>query len=452
MQRFVGQNHGTIVSIVTDAPQKVCAFFGHDCHTVVDATPIYSMDGDGTVPLNSAAPPGAPSSVQTLYFNDPNLDHMGMAKNLVSQALEFIQQTQATAAVSRSADTQAVGSTTPWPTAHGLDLLVSGDVTGYVADAAGDTLGPGTPPGSTSLDDGSYDAIRDTQSFFLDDPGTYTGTFSVNATGDGYPVTLRVLHVSHAVDQVATFYVPAAPAGAVLQVTADPAADLGSVQLRVDANHDGTFEQTLAPVSVSSGAGLTTDTTPPTTFAGSTISGLDRATVTLQAQDDPGGSGVAATYYLPDGATQPVQYTHPFTVPLNSTVEFMSVDAAGNAESLESIVADDAPSSRQTAETLSPTTVLARTIWPVGDEDWFTFVADGSSRYQALLTDLLHGCSISLYDSTGQLVQSGSRIDLLTDRVGGVLAAGRYYVRITGNPGPFALPRLYALALVRTRR
>jgi peptidoglycan/xylan/chitin deacetylase (PgdA/CDA1 family) len=83
------------------------------------------------------------------------------------------------------------------------------------------------------------------------------------------------------------------------------------------------------------------DTTPPTTTiscngapCGSTAY-TGPVTVTLTATDNPGGYGVAKTYYTTDGSTPTTSstvYTGPFTVKQNATVQFFSTDLAGNAE------------------------------------------------------------------------------------------------------------------------
>lgn len=86
------------------------------------------------------------------------------------------------------------------------------------------------------------------------------------------------------------------------------------------------------------------DTTPPTTTMscnGGTCSGwlLSTVSVSLDAADNPGGSGAAATYYTTDGSTpttSSTKYTGPFTLSSTSTVKFFSVDNAGNAEPVES--------------------------------------------------------------------------------------------------------------------
>jgi peptidoglycan/xylan/chitin deacetylase (PgdA/CDA1 family) len=85
---------------------------------------------------------------------------------------------------------------------------------------------------------------------------------------------------------------------------------------------------TLSPIST-----LTCDSSPcqSSTYGGST-------TVSLVGKD-PGGSGVAATYYTTDGSTpttsSPV-FTAPFTISQPTTFKFFSVDNAGNVESVQS--------------------------------------------------------------------------------------------------------------------
>ncbi len=87
------------------------------------------------------------------------------------------------------------------------------------------------------------------------------------------------------------------------------------------------------------------DTTPPTTAIscnGGTCSPTGYTapvTVTLSAADNPGGWGVANTYYTTDGSTPTTSstvYTGPFTVKQNTTVKFFSTDLAGNAEQVNS--------------------------------------------------------------------------------------------------------------------
>jgi peptidoglycan/xylan/chitin deacetylase (PgdA/CDA1 family) len=87
------------------------------------------------------------------------------------------------------------------------------------------------------------------------------------------------------------------------------------------------------------------DTTPPTTTIscnGSSCASTAYAapaTITLSATDNPGGEGVASTYYTTDGST-PTQnspvYSGSFKLWLTTTVKFFSVDYGGNAEQVQS--------------------------------------------------------------------------------------------------------------------
>jgi peptidoglycan/xylan/chitin deacetylase (PgdA/CDA1 family) len=61
-------------------------------------------------------------------------------------------------------------------------------------------------------------------------------------------------------------------------------------------------------------------------------------TVALNATDNPGGWGVANTYYTLDGSTPTTSstvYTGPFTLHAPATVKFFSTDLAGNVEQLD---------------------------------------------------------------------------------------------------------------------
>src|SRR5579863_2286265 len=90
---------------------------------------------------------------------------------------------------------------------------------------------------------------------------------------------------------------------------------------------------------------LPPDTTPPATTIAcngspcSNASYTSPVTVTLTATDNPGGWGVANTYYTTDGSTPTTSstvYTGPFTVKQNTTVQFFSTDLAGNTEQVNS--------------------------------------------------------------------------------------------------------------------
>ena len=96
------------------------------------------------------------------------------------------------------------------------------------------------------------------------------------------------------------------------------------------------------------------DLTPPITSSDAVASYLSTATIHLTATDNPGGSGVAHTYYVLDGAPA-VEGTVVVVAPPGSgtaahTLQFYSVDKADNAEAAKpvpafafSVTADTAP-------------------------------------------------------------------------------------------------------------
>jgi PKD repeat protein len=88
---------------------------------------------------------------------------------------------------------------------------------------------------------------------------------------------------------------------------------------------------------------VASDTTAPTTghvLAPAAPTGwyTSAPEVTLSATDDAGGSGVARTEYRIDGAATWTQYAAAFAAPAGShTIEYRSVDVAGNVETAKSV-------------------------------------------------------------------------------------------------------------------
>jgi hypothetical protein len=127
--------------------------------------------------------------------------------------------------------------------------------------------------------------------------------------------------------------------------------------------HNGSYDWNFVPdegTFTDSGTGnchgrpLSADTTAPTTTAAcngaACQTGWYNAGVqtTLLPTDNPGGSGVKATYYTTNGTTPTTSsptYTGPLTVASTTTVKYFSVDNAGNAEPVQTQVVqvDGAP-------------------------------------------------------------------------------------------------------------
>jgi hypothetical protein len=82
---------------------------------------------------------------------------------------------------------------------------------------------------------------------------------------------------------------------------------------------------------------IQTDFTPPTTTSDAVSSYFGTATITLSANDNPGGTGVKATYYKVDGGAQTtgtvVKIAPPASgLPVSHTILFWSIDNANNTE------------------------------------------------------------------------------------------------------------------------
>jgi hypothetical protein len=146
------------------------------------------------------------------------------------------------------------------------------------------------------------------------------------------------------------FVKPDPPARSGLELNFTPEEDIDAPRLLVDRDADGTAERRLAPFSVVTGSDAS-ETEAPNTVATveviipeSTRDGGDprqpfpqEALVNLSAEDDPSGSGVAATYYALEGDAEISPYVGPFRAPLGSIVRFGSVDEAGNVETLKTM-------------------------------------------------------------------------------------------------------------------
>ena len=119
----------------------------------------------------------------------------------------------------------------------------------------------------------------------------------------------------------------------------------------------------------------------------------------------------------------------------------------GNVEDAQTIVVDDASNYRQLAAPIRDGDMLDRTIWPVGDEDWFTFTANGSSKYRAQIVGLTHDYDLELYDATGNLLQAPHTRSNASEQLRSVLPAGTYYLRVVGYAGAADQDHPYKLKL-----
>lgn len=101
----------------------------------------------------------------------------------------------------------------------------------------------------------------------------------------------------------------------------------------IGAGLDGSGNQIAKSISVTPLAPAPVlDTTAPITTSNALATYLSSASITLTANDNVGGSGVAHTYYILDSGTQTEGTTVNTSVVGTHTLEFWSVDASANVE------------------------------------------------------------------------------------------------------------------------
>ncbi len=107
------------------------------------------------------------------------------------------------------------------------------------------------------------------------------------------------------------------------------------------------------------------DATPPTTYTDVNATYMDTATISLTAYDNEGGSGVDKTYYRIDEAGAfVVGLSATVSTVGNHTIEFYSVDLAGNTEATQS-ARFKVESESATIDQIAPTTTSnVRTSYP----------------------------------------------------------------------------------------
>ena len=230
----------------------------------------------------------------------------------------------------------------------------------------------------------SGDGTHSVQYYSVDNAGNVEQTQSVSVKVDQTPPTTTASLQGHLVDG---WY--SGPGGATLTLLAQDnpgGSGVAATYYSVNGGPQQTYTQPVAfpngtfsvsydsqdvagNVEATQTIAFKVDVTPPTTTAAlaGTLGGggwyRSPVQVTLTAQDNPGGSGVAATYYSVDSGPL-AAYSAPFTVSGDGThsVQYYSVDNAGNVEATKSatVKIDQTP----------PTTTEAVT-GTVGNNGWY---------------------------------------------------------------------------------
>jgi hypothetical protein len=197
----------------------------------------------------------------------------------------------------------------------------------------------------TSIPGSRYSARSDTQLLILPNSGTLVATMRVSGA-QPLQLTIRAFAGNRQTSQ-ATFTL-IEEVGTVMTLPLAAGQEPGSLRLRLDRPGHTAPARVIEPEAFVAGPAAA-ERTPPVSRARLEPATPGQYRVTLAAEDEPGGSGVAAIYYRvgePElGNSLPPVYRQPLLVPAGATVWFNAIDRAGNRERAQQIVVPsvDAP-------------------------------------------------------------------------------------------------------------
>jgi pimeloyl-ACP methyl ester carboxylesterase len=365
-----------VVGDSLDTPDQIreytaCFLWVFNCRVAYE---VVKANGDGTVPLHSADVYNPAKNfdyrngIPNAYAHDVGHGELPKDERVLDFILSFFGTTPGTAnmsvasfaAQSDSRQPEAVPDDWPGPAIaaessvlaavqsnglsdtpeplSGIELEVLGPLQAFVEDGNGNLLGkPLQQPRSvfySAVPGGTYYSIGDTQTFFLNEAGSYTAHLQV-ADLSGRRLRVRTYADDRMAGQ-AVFQINA-PSGAELHLTFAVGQDLAALRLQIDRDADGVIDQEVGPDSTVTGA-VASDQKPPSTLLALHLTADRQCEITLSAQDQPGGSGIAATYYLLEGISeQPKIYASPFSFACGAVVKYASADRAGNMELIQAI-------------------------------------------------------------------------------------------------------------------
>ena len=298
--------------------------------------------GDGTVPQNSAnmrnpfIGADLSANVPTVYFK---LEHGDLAKNtqVLQVAATFFESNGSLSTLKIGND---VGARTDGPSLdpiplNGQYLTFDGDVRLEILDNYGNRIG--------QLDDGisyemnipgaSYTPLDHSVSVFLPNDRTYQIYVNGHARTEGFVKIEKI--VDDNVDQTVVYDPMLMGANSVASMSFDPNATVGSFGLDQDGNG---IVDSQVQVQALLDSQQSTDDIPPVTSIEiqGTSSGngwfIGTIQVTINAVDNPGGSGVARIEYSLDGGNSILEYNGPFIINANNYHKIIarSIDFAGN--------------------------------------------------------------------------------------------------------------------------
>jgi hypothetical protein len=234
-----------------------------------------------------------------------------------------------------------LASVGPFDEPFGTDSLLvetTGSISGRIHDAGGSFTGRNPDTGGLAADadipGSQYDEEGSSKTYAFDRAAQLSGSFTIDVQ-DGADLRIRKTVGGNPASQ-AYWDLADLPVGAWVLLETSTDGDPALQVLQIDANGDGTIDETRAPTFVATGDGAADATSPTTTAALTQQSG--GSVVTLTATDT-GGSGVAATFFRVDGSDVSAYLGSPISLAPGATLTFYSVDNAGNIEPPQAVTA-----------------------------------------------------------------------------------------------------------------
>jgi hypothetical protein len=298
---------------------------------LLDEERLVYVQGDGTVPLLSAsAAPGA----SNYYVTDGSHGTLPSTSEIESAINDILNGKPITAS-------KTIASQPTMCAVVGDVVEIHSPVSLDIYDDQGRHVGP-TADGDIEfgIPNVDYEVINDEKFAFLPSGSTYKIVTHAQALGS------YDMYISHSAadDSVSneTYFndVPLTSLSSTGTLTITPNSDGTSTYSSIDMDQDGdgTTDSVVAASSQLTAAQALDTTAPITTAAIAPGTSSADVVVTLTATDD--NSGVLNTKYSTDDTTWNI-YNVPFAVATGATVYFLSMDKAGNVESIKQVTVSE---------------------------------------------------------------------------------------------------------------
>jgi pimeloyl-ACP methyl ester carboxylesterase/photosystem II stability/assembly factor-like uncharacterized protein len=327
---IAGNNQQTLVGLYRETVYSWDGVI--DVHRTM---PVYSLEGDGTASLLSVSLSNADNG-QNLrgsanYIERSNISHGDLVKDpgtlaIIDQELGLPPLPGAEIQVQK-----------PMTEASGSQIVAYGVQAMHVVDAAGNHTGPSDSEGliEQAIPGSAYNSDQDTATVALQGGQTYTITIVPTGTS---PVEIRLVRETGTQPINNLLYIGLDVTGqSRIRMIGDPNTE---DNWQLDVYGDGS---NVLPVPPSSEyQGQPTDTTPPTVSIqldgtlGPNGWYISPVTVTLSAEDNQGGSGVAQIEYGFGNLHQGHVYTGPFVVSPDDVTSLyvIAIDLSGNMQTI----------------------------------------------------------------------------------------------------------------------